>query len=101
MVGFSGVTVFKIDHTAPLKSGGTERPLHRQIIFMGITAKHRVFCKCKVYRLLHYTPNFAVRGNAVKWCYNENRRPYTNAPKILTTLEDMRKGETGEYLQIK
>lgn len=39
--------------------------------------------------------------NAVKWCYNENRRPYTNAPKILTTLEDMRKGETGEYLQIK
>lgn len=37
--------------------------------------------------------------NAVKWAYNENRRPYTDAPQIITTLEDIRKGAEGEYLR--
>lgn len=37
--------------------------------------------------------------NAVQWCYNENRRPYTDAPKIITTLEQQRQGAEGEYLR--
>lgn len=39
--------------------------------------------------------------NAVEWCYNDTRREYFSAPKILTTLEDRRlKGETGDYLRL-
>jgi len=37
--------------------------------------------------------------NAVKWAYSESRRPYSDAPQIITTLEDSRKGAEGEYLR--
>jgi trehalose utilization protein len=38
--------------------------------------------------------------NAVEWCYNPNKRPYMDAPKIATTLEDIRlNGAEGEYLE--
>ncbi len=41
-----------------------------------------------------------VIQNAVEWCYNPDKRPYMDAPKIATTLEDIRlNGAEGEYLK--
>lgn len=37
--------------------------------------------------------------NAVEWCYNPIARPYMDAPKIKTSLEEIRNGAEGEYLR--